>query len=84
MGTPVLPRLEAHKVILEDYRQLRSQEWIAALTTTQGNITRAAKIMDPPMSRQRATVFTKELGLRDFALRLRVAAGMKNGRGRPR
>ena len=79
----VFPRLEAYKNDLEKFREARKKVWIEALEAENGNISRAARIMEPPMSRQRATVFTKQLELNEFALKLRLASGVRNATGRP-
>lgn len=67
----VLPKLEAWKKTLEEHREQRHAELIAALETEGGNISRATKLMDPPMSRQRVTILMKELDLIEFARELR-------------
>jgi len=80
-----LPRLEEWKAHLVAYREARAKELHAALVATQGNIKHAALKMAPPISRQRATVLVKELGLVDFARELRRASGIRGATatGRP-
>lgn len=80
----VLPRLEEWKAKLDAQRAARAEALRTALTTAQGNVTRAAAIL--AISRQRVTVLVKELGLNDFARELRRGSGYRGvtATGRPR
>jgi hypothetical protein len=53
-----------------------------ALILTCGNVTAAAAILDPPMSKMQIMRLTEKYDLRDFALRLRLLAG-QSATGRP-
>jgi hypothetical protein len=65
-------------------RDLQYALMVEALVAEDGNITRAAKRMDPPISRQRATAVVRAAGLRDFARELRLRAGAASPTGRPK
>ena len=49
---------------------------------TCGNVTSAAAILEPPMSKMQVMRLTEKYDLRDFALRLRLLAGQA-ATGRP-
>jgi hypothetical protein len=53
-----------------------------ALILTCGNVTSAAAILEPPMSKMQVMRLTEKYDLRDFALRLRLIAG-QSATGRP-
>jgi hypothetical protein len=53
-----------------------------ALIMTCGNVTSAAAILEPPMSKMQVMRLTEKYDLRDFALRLRLIAG-QSATGRP-
>jgi hypothetical protein len=54
----------------------------AALILTCGNVTSAAAILEPPMSKMQTMRLTEKYALRDFALRLRLLTGQP-ATGRP-
>jgi len=53
-----------------------------ALIMACGNVTSAAAILEPPMSKMQVMRLTEKYDLRDFALRLRLIAGQP-ATGRP-
>lgn len=72
---PSLATLSARVEQLEFDRRLKFTQWKAAIEAANGNITKAAECLKPPITKSRAMFLTKSLGLREYAAALRVRAG---------
>ena len=79
---PPLVAMAARSVQLEFDRRTLFTKWMAALEAADGNVTRAAGAMVPPITRDRGNRLTRKFGLVGYARELRAAV-LKNPQGRP-
>ena len=79
---PPLAAMVSRTAQLTADRAILFSAWQAALAANEGNVTRAAASLDPPITRDRGNRITRRFRLLDYAASLRAATG--NARGRPR
>lgn len=78
---PPLEKMTARAERLAAERQALFDELSQALKTTDGNVSEAGALLDPPVNRDRANYLVRRVGLVEYAAELRKkASGRSMGR----